>query len=97
MWSTLTLQRPKLKEKQVKSNLTHEKFKLRRVKTFCDNISANDNGAGPVNDSKTNQRTWLKNIRNWRKKFMMKNELNFTDDGFSKSCSVSRDSLDKIR
>jgi len=96
MWSTLTLQRPKLKEKQVKSNLTHEKFKLRRAKTFCDNISANDNGAGPVNDSKTNQRTWLKNIRNWRKKFMMKNELNFTDDGFSKSCSASRDSLDKI-
>ena len=52
--------------------------------------------SGQRSKAAAGSRTWLKNIKNWRKKFT-KTELNFADDGFSKSCSASKESLDKIR
>ena len=92
MWQSLTLQRPKLREKQARSNLAElEKSKLRRAKTFCDNFNERS-----ITDGKSNQRTWLKNIKNWKKRFM-KNEYNFNDDLDMKARSVSKESLDKIR
>ena len=95
MWNTLTLQRPKAKEKPAtKTNPGQEKHKLRRAKTFCDTIKDNSSS-----EAKPNNKTWLKNIRNWRKKFT-KNDLNYRD-GFQElsrdSSSASRDSLDRIR
>ena len=93
MWQTLTLQRPKLRDKQARGKQgaeTSDKSRLRRAKTFCDNERYNDEGKG-------NQRTWLKNIKNLKKRFL-KNDMNFINDNLvMKSQSVSHDSLDKIR
>ena len=41
-------------------------------------------------------RAWLKNIKYWRKK-LLRNEINFPEDNFSKSQSGSRESLDQVR
>ena len=93
MWQTLTLQRPKLREKQARGKQGEQisdKSKLRRAKTFCENERHNND------EGKGNQRTWLKNIKNWRKRFL-KNDLNYSNDRIIKSRSNSNDSLDKIR
>ena len=94
MWQTLTLQRPKLRDKQAKGKQgaeTLDKSRLRRAKTFCDNERFNED------EGKGNQGTWLKNIKNWRKRFL-KTDVNFSNDNLDiKSRSVSNDSLDKIR
>ena len=94
MWNTLTLQRPKTKEKASNKNVPQDKFKLRRAKTFCDGIKDHSD---PSRKQTTNK-TWLKNIRNWRKKFT-KAELNYQDrfQEPNRESSSSRDSLDKIR
>ena len=94
MWNTLTLQRPKTKEKASTKNVAQDKLKLRRAKTFCDSIKDHSDSS----HNKPSNKTWLKNIRNWRKKFT-KAELNY-QDGFmetNRESSSSRDSLDKIR
>ena len=93
MWQTLTLQRPKLREKQARGKQGEQisdKSRLRRAKTFCENGRHNND------EGKGNQRTWLKNIKNWRKRFL-KNDLNYNNDRMIKSRSNSNDSLDKIR
>ena len=93
MWQTLTLQRPKLREKQARGKQGEQisdKSRLRRAKTFCENERHNND------EGKGNQRTWLKNIKNWRKRFL-KNDLNYNNDRIIKSRSNSNDSLDKIR
>ena len=94
MWSTLTLQRHK--HKKLRSRST-EKPGLRRSKTFCDTEAGSDDKklTGDVKSSGTN-RTWLNNIKNWRKK-LTRNEIQFPEDSFSRSVSGSRESLDKVR
>merc|ERR1719221_311030 len=98
MWHTLTLQRPHRAKQGDKARSQQQqqedRGRLRRAKTFCDNL-ADEDVSGQRSKAAAGSRTWLKNIKNWRKKFT-KTELNFADDGFSKSCSASKESLDKI-
>ena len=103
MWNTLTLQRPKLKQNKTKSPASSG---LRRRKTFSDTGQAGQPGeeAGCDSDVKPNgsYKTWLNNIKQWRKKWL-RNEINFPPDNFSKSssksasASASRESLDQVR
>ena len=101
MWNTLTLQRPKPKKKPTKSPASSG---LRRAKTFCEPGGAEgDPGqsqSGCESDVKPNgsYRSWLNNIKLWRKKWL-RNEINFPADTFSKSPSPSpsRESLDEVR
>ena len=103
MWNTLTLQRPKLKKKEVGSKPGPG---LRRTKTFCDTVAVQGPGsqAPPplcpksTGDVKTNgsYKAWMNNIKQWRKK-LLRNQVNFPDDNFSKSLDGSRESLDGVR
>ena len=98
MWNTLTLQRPKLKQNKTKSQTSSG---LRRTKTFSDpGGESGQSGPGCNSDVKPNgnYKSWLNNIKQWRKKWL-RNEINFPADTFSKSPSPSpsRESLDKVR
>ena len=94
MWSTLTLHRPKHKKPQSRSV---EKSGLRRSKTFCDTEAGSEDQKS-AGDLKTggSSRTWLNNIKHWRKK-LLRNEINFPEDHFSRSVSGSGESLDQVR
>ena len=98
MWNTLTLQRPKLKSNKTRSPGSSG---LRRRKTFSEDTGEpGDCQSGGESDVKPNgnYKSWLNNIKQWRKKWL-KNEINFPPDTFSKSPSASgsRESLDQVR
>ena len=91
MWSSLTMQRPKLKNAKESDPSSKHKSKLKRAKTFSDQrTKSKEKSSG----------TWFQNVIKWKRKPQKvenkEKEDNSDNDGHQDSYG-SKESLDKIR